>query len=113
MLGALQAQGIAIVEKCFGVGGGVFLERLATGDGVADDFVVHVRNVHHMVEVVAIGFQALAEHVYKGEGTEITDVREIVYSWTASVHTDGVVACGRKLFELLGQRIVETQRHSL
>ena len=52
-----------------------------------------------------------AQQVDESEGAEIADVGEVVDRGPAGVHADGVVARRRELFHLLGQRVVEAQRH--
>jgi hypothetical protein len=110
-LGALETQGLAIGEKSVRVVPGVFLERLVLRHGVANDLVVDIGDVHHVVEREAVGAEGLAQQVDENEGAEVADVREIVDGWATGVHADRVVARGGKLFELLGERVVETQRH--
>jgi hypothetical protein len=38
---------------------------------------------------------------------------KIVDRRAASIHADGVIACRGKLLDLLGQRVVEAQRHNV
>ena len=64
------------------------------GRGVADDLVVHVGDVHHVIELESIGAEALAEEIDEGEGAEIADVCEVVDGGAAGVHADGIVARG-------------------
>ena len=92
-LGPLQAQRAAqSSRKALRVDGGVFLERFVLGHGVADDLVVHVGDVHDVVEAEAAGAQPVAQDVDESEGAEVADVGEIVDRGAAGVHADGVVA---------------------
>ena len=101
LLGALQAQRRAIFQERLGVYRGVVLERLMLRHGVADDLVIHVGNVHHMVELEAIGSQRPAQDVDKGECAKVADMCEIVHGRPAGVHADSVVAGRPKLLHLL------------
>ena len=71
--GALQAQGGAVFEEGLRIDGGVFVERFVLGDGVADDLVVHVGDVHDVVEAESAGAQPLAQNVHEGERAEVAD----------------------------------------
>ena len=51
----LQAQRGAIFQKGVGIDLRVFVERLVLGHGVANDLVVHVGDIHHVVQLEAIG----------------------------------------------------------
>ncbi len=88
--GAFEAQRGAVGEEGVGIDVGVFLERLALGDGVADDFVVHVGDVHDVVERVAGGAQPAAHEVVKDKGPEVADVGVVVDGGAAGVHADEV-----------------------
>ncbi len=57
------------------------------------------------------GAQPPAQNVDEGERPEIADVRVVVDGGAASVHADGIVAGGCEVLHLLGQRVVEAQRH--
>jgi hypothetical protein len=83
------------------------------GGRVTDDLVVHVGDVHDVIELEAAGAQPFAQDVQKGEGAEITDVGVIVDGGAAGVHADDVVARGREFLDLLRERVVESQRHSV
>ncbi len=110
-LGPLEAKGVAVGEKRFGVDRGVVVKRLALCDGVADDLIVHVGDVHDVVEFVAVQVKHAAQQIVKDEGAEVADVREVVNGGSAGVHADGVRVDGDERLDLLGQRVVEAQGH--
>ena len=112
-LGPFEAQRCAIVEKRLNIGGRVVLDGLPLRRGVADDLIVHVRDVHDVVQPETVGAKGLAQDVHEREGSEIADMREVVHGGTARVHADGVVVRGSELLHLLRERIVESQRHKV
>ena len=74
---------------------------LCWATALTDDLVIHVGDVHHMVEAESVGSQPSAQQVDKREGAEVADVGEIVDCRAAGVHADGIVVCGAKLLHLL------------
>ena len=86
-------------------------ERFALRDGVANDFVVDVGDVHDVVEGESASAQPTAQQVVEDEGAEVADVGEVVDGGAAGIHLDGVVFEGAKRLHLLGQRVIETQGH--
>ena len=49
--GLLEAQRGDVLEESLRVDGGVFDDRFVLGGGVADDFILHVGDVHDVVEL--------------------------------------------------------------
>ncbi len=92
VLGALQPQRGAVLQKSLGIDVGVFSQRLVLGHGIADDLVVHVGNVHDVVEAESAGAQPFAQDVEEREGPEVADMGVIVDRGAAGIHADGVVA---------------------
>ena len=111
-LGALQPQRGAVLQERLGIDAGVFPQRLVLGHGIADDLVVHVRDVHDVVEAESAGAQPFAQEVEERERAEVADMGVIVNRGAAGIHADGVVARRRKLLHPLGQRVVEAQSHN-
>src|SRR5438128_884038 len=87
----LQTKGLAILQKGVLINGSVVCQRLLPRQGVADDLVFHVRDVHDMVETKSTGMQPAAKQVVKYERSEISNVRKIVDRGAASVHAHGVI----------------------
>ena len=81
------------------------------GGRVADDLVVHVGDVHDVVERIAAARSHAAQDVLEGEGAEIADVGVVVDGGAAGVHADGVVVGGSEFLDLLRERVIEAQRH--
>jgi hypothetical protein len=111
LLRALQPQGVAIVQKRLRVDGGELLDRLLLRHRVADNFIVHIRDVHDVLQSEAVQPEDLAKEVHERERAEVADVREIVNRGAAGIHADRVIACRSELLDLLGKRIVEAQGH--
>ena len=100
-LGALQPQRGAVLQERLGIDAGVFRQRLVLGHGIADDLVVHVGDVHDVVEAESAGAQPFAQDVEEGEGAEVADMGVIVDRGAAGIHADGVVARRRELLHPL------------
>ena len=75
-----------------------------------DDLVLHIRDVHHVLQREAASAQPPAQHVGEDEAAEVADVGEVIDGWPAGVHADDVVLGGKRL-DLLGQRVIEAKRH--
>ena len=106
-----EAERGGIGEEGLGVLSGVLLDGLIVLDGVADDLVLDVGDVHDVVEGESAGAQGAAEDVLEGERPEVADVDVAVDSGSAGVHTDCFSVERVELFQPLGERIVEPQRH--
>ena len=85
--------------------------RHAIARGVADDLVVHVRDVHDVLQLVAALLQETPQGVDHDECAEIADVPVVVNRRPASVHADQVVFQRVELFDLAGQGIEKLKRH--
>src|SRR5206468_202540 len=77
--------------------------------GIADDLVIHVSNVHHMLQFVAALQQEASQDVHGNKGAEVSNMAVVVDRGTAGIHADGVVLGGGELFHLAGKRVVEAQ----
>ena len=95
-----------------GVFGGVLVDRLVRGRGVADDLVFDVGDVHHVIELVAARVQPAAQDVLERERPQVADVDVVVNRRAAGVHAHDVVVQGGEGLHLLGEGVVETQGHS-
>ena len=109
----LEAQGVGILAEGAGVDLGVFAQGFAGGDGLLDDAVVHVGEVHDVIKPVAAVAQPAAQDVLEGEGPQVADVGEVPDGRAAGVHADEAILPRRELFDLLGEGVVETQGHRL
>ena len=112
-LGPLQTQPGGVFQECLFVFRRVLGDGHALRQGIADDLVVHVSDVHHMLEAVAAVAQPAPQDVLKSEGTQIADVNVVVHCRPAGVHADGIAFQRSELLDLPGQCIVEAQGHGL
>ena len=87
----LQTQRLGILQKGFFVSGGVVCQRLVVRQRVADDLVLHVGDVHDVVQTESAGVQPAPQQVVEYERAEIPDVREIVDRRTARIHAHDIV----------------------
>ena len=107
----LDVQGIRIFQESFLVLGGVLLDTDAVARRVADDFVIHVGDVHHVLQLVAALQQEAPQRVHHDEGAEVADVSVVVNRWPAGVHADQVVFQRAELLDFCGQSVKELKRH--
>jgi len=56
------------------------LQRLSGGAAVADGLVVHVREVHHSIDLEPARLQVPLQQVLEDVGAEIPDVRVVIDS---------------------------------
>ena len=109
----LDVERIAIFEEC-----GLVLSRVVVNadsgfGGVTNDLVVHVGDVHDVVEGMAAKAQKAAEKVHSYEGAEIADVAVVVNCGSAGIEADGTVLGRAELFDIAGKSVVKAQRHRI
>jgi len=66
-----------------------FLERRFGFANALDDFVLDVRDIHHVRDVVTLELEITPHEVGENEGAPIADVREIVNRQAAAIHARG------------------------
>ena len=91
---------------------GVLVDGLVRGGGVADDLVLDVGDVHHVVELEAARREPAAQDVLKSEGPQVADVDVVVDRRPAGVHAHHVAVQRGEGLHFLGEGVVETQGHS-
>ena len=112
-LRGFEAQHLAILAKRLRVLCGILCDWLVQSHGILDDLVVHVGDVHDVVEPVAARPQPAAQEIDKDEAAEIADVRVIVDGRAAGVHPDRIIRQGSERLHFLREGIIEAQRHKL
>ena len=108
----LDVQRCRVFEECFFVFRRVLLHADAIAGRVANDFVVHVGDVHDVFDFVSTLAKEALEKVHSNEGAEVADVAVIVDGGAAGIHADFVVDQGVELLDLAGERVVKAQGHS-
>jgi hypothetical protein len=86
MLGPLDGERVQIFKEGFLEAGGILGDRLAGGERVADDLVVHVGYVHYVLDRHALLTQKPPQHVHMEEGAEVANVAVVVHGWPARIH---------------------------
>ena len=84
-------QSVRIFKKRFLIFRGVLLYSDSGLRGVADDLVIHVRDVHHVVQFVTALPQISAQKVHCDKRPKIPNVPVVVDRGPAGVHADFVV----------------------
>src|SRR5258708_24856192 len=110
---AFEVEGLHVLEERFFILSGVFADGFLLLRGVADDFVVHVRDIHHVVEPEATLAQKPAKNVHSDKRSEVSNMSVVIDSRAAGVHANGIVRSGRKLLNLAGKRVVEMKRQAV
>ena len=103
----LDADHGCIFEKCFLVLCRVLLNAHSIARGVADNLVVHVRDVHDVMHFVAALPQEPLQHVDGDESSEVADMAVVVDGWAAGIHADFVVAKRTEFLDLRGHGVVK------
>ena len=103
--GMLDVQRIGVFQKSLLVFRGVLLHRDAVARGIANDLVVHVGDVHDVLQLVAALLQEAAQHVDHDKGAEVADVPVVIHRGTAGIHADQVVFQRTKLLDLPRQGV--------
>ena len=89
----------SVFEECLLILRSVSLHADAVAGCVADDFVVHVGNIHDMADGVSTLAEDTAEKIDGDECAEVADVSVVVNGGSAGVHANFVIAKGMELFD--------------
>ena len=95
-LGAFDREGVHVFEEGVLIDAGVIANGKVDGRGVADDLVVDVRHVHHVLGGDALLVEEAAEDVYVEECAEVADMAVVVDGGAAAVHAERRGVNGRK-----------------
>ena len=79
--------------------------------GVPDDLVVHIRNIHHVANLVAALREESLQQVDRDERSEITNVAVVVDGGATGVHANFISLEWVKLFHLGGHGVKQTKGH--
>src|SRR5436190_8732431 len=96
---SLEIQSAAIFEKRLLKFRSVLPYADVIARGVADNLVVHIGDVHHVVQLIATAAQKAAQNVHCDEGTEVPDMPVVIDRWATRVHPDLVRLNGAELLE--------------
>ena len=101
----LDPQLLTVFKEGAGVRLGVSLDVLACLDGSLDDFVIDVRDVHHMFEDPSLAEQVPPQDVFEDIGSQIADMYIVVNGWSARVHSNGGSIQGGEIFQAAGEGV--------
>ena len=88
MMGFHAVEGLEIFKKGVRIFGGVFRKGGGLLANASDDLVFHVRNVHHVIDLVASKLQITPDEIGKDKGAEVPNVRKVMHCGTATIHAD-------------------------
>src|ERR1035441_8680983 len=108
---ALDAQGADILKERIDILGRILADRDPGRRRVADDLVVHVRDVHDVLDFHATEPEKPPQHIDLQKGAEIADVAVVVNRRTAGVHAQGLPVQRNKRVYMSGECIKEMKRH--
>jgi hypothetical protein len=106
VLGRLDAQELAVGVKDLDDRIGDLDDGLSLLRGAADDLVVDVGQVHHLLDVPPREPDRAAQQVLEEERAEVAEVRRVVHGRPARVHPHAASVGGRERLDLAGQRVV-------
>ncbi len=108
----LDAQRLAIHKKCLDKFFCVLANAQAGRGRVGDDAIVHISQVHYVLQAESLAAQEAAQNVLEHERPEIPDVREVVDRGATCIHADFARHKGNEGLFLTGQCVVqENLRH--
>jgi len=108
----LQVQPAHVFEKSLFILVGIFLDALVLGCGILNDPIIHVCNVHDVLEFEAALTQEPPQNIDGYKCAEIANVGIVIHGRTAGIHANGIVSGRSKLFHLAGKRVVESERQT-
>ena len=115
MMGPEARKGGQIREKGLGVLAGKLGQRLSRGRHLADNLVLHVRDIHHVVDAKSPKFEVAPQEICKDEGPKVSDVTEVVHSGSAAIEPNGF-GVGKQWRECLHptvERVEQAQGHAM
>ena len=86
-----------VFEKRSLVFAGKIAQRRFGFADAADDFVFHVRDVHHVRDGVALEFESAPDEIAEDERAPVADMRKVVDSRPAAIHADSALAGRREI----------------
>ena len=101
LFGLFQAERAHVFEERLFILFRVLMDRLVLARRVADDLVIHVGNVHHVLQLITALPQEPAQDIHGHEGAEVADMAVVIDGEAAGIHADCVVLRGRKFFDLI------------
>ncbi len=107
----LNVQRSRIFQEGLGKLRGVLLHSHAIARGIANDFVVHVGDVHDVADFVSALAEKAIEKINRDECAEITDVAIVIDGWSTGVHANAVAVQRMKVFDLSGKSVIEAECH--
>ena len=79
---------------------------------IADDLVIHVSDVHDVLELEAALAQEAPQDIHGDKGAEVADVAVVVDRGAAGVHANVIVRGRSEFFHLAGKRVVKAKRQT-
>ena len=98
-------------KNAFDILGCVFADGYSGGGCVADDFVVHVRDVHDVAKRHPCELQKAAQNVYLEKSPEVADMPVVVNRGPARVHAEFFPIHRGKFVNLSRKGVEQAHRH--
>jgi len=107
----LNLQRIQIVKKGLLELRRVFPDRHTRRRRIADDLVIHVRNVHHMADAHPLQVQEPPQHIHLQKGAEVPDMPVVVDRRPTGIHAQFDPIHGSQFVQLSAEGIKEAKSH--
>ena len=109
--GNLDVQRLRVLEKGLAINRGEFLQRQVFLARAADGLVVHVGELHDVIDLITEMPQRAPEQIDRDIGAEIADVAVIIDGRPADIEADAFAGGIERLHRLdrAGQRVVELE----
>ena len=107
VLRRFDAKRLAIVEKRLHEFRGVVADAYACRSGIRDDAVVHVCQIHHVVQLESAQLQEAPQDILKYEGAVIPDMCVVVDRRPARVHAHFPGLLRYEILDFSAQRVVQ------
>ena len=82
-------EGLKVLKKGILIFGGIFGEGSGLLTDAPNDFILHIGDVHHVVDGVAAKFQIAAHQIREHKRPEVSNVSKVMHCGAAAVHAHG------------------------
>ena len=75
-----------ILEKRVLILGGVFTQSGLLLNHAADNFILYIRDIHHVGDFITTKIEIATDQISEDKGAEITDMGKVVHRGSAAIH---------------------------
>jgi len=85
VVGFKDVQCFDVLKEGFGIFTGIFMKTDAAVAGALDGFIVDIRDVHHVFDLIAAEQEKSFQKVFENVGSEVPDMGEIINGGAACI----------------------------